>query len=317
MVQSVMLVALGFLLAALISLLVAPVVWKRAARLATERLKASLPISLTDFHAEKDQLRAQHAMQVRGLEVTLEQMRDKSAKQMVELGRQRAEIMALTNQMRELRSALSERKSMTAVMEQTLSANVPRLKERLETEIGAKIGLGEKVGELESVLRKKEHQLDELMRDVKQRDNEILKLRQEISANKHMSSVLRMPKFAKDGAAVGGIDAALAEGLADEKSAAALVVLQQENRRLGEMLTAAKGQIDRANTFEQKELPALRQELRQLGAELLRSASVPKIEAADGRAASGAAESGDIKKAKPSLSERLKTVTRAKNELGA
>jgi chromosome segregation ATPase len=318
-----MLVALGFLLATLISLLLAPVVWRRAARLATDRLKASLPISLTDFHAEKDQLRAEHAMQMRSLEVTLDEVRDKSARQMVDLGRQRVEIMTLTNQVRELRSALSERKSMTAVMEQTLSANVPRLKERLETEIRANIGLTEKVEELEGSLRRKDQQIEEASREVKQRDNDILKLRQEISANKRMSSVLRMPKFGRDAApGLDGKDVGLAavDGPLDEKGAALLARLQQENQRLGELMVQARAQLERANAFEQKELPQLRQEMRVLGAELLRAVAVPKLDAADAKKApvtAAAVAVSDGQKPKRSLAERLKGVTKLKNELGA
>lgn len=337
MVQSVMLVALGFLLATLISLLLAPVVWRRAARLATDRLKASLPISLTDFHAEKDQLRAEHAIQVRSLEVTLDEVRDKSARQMVDLGRQRAEIMALTNQVRELRSALSERKSMTAVMEQTLSANVPRLKERLETEIRANIGLTEKVEELEAAIRRKDQQIEEASREVKQRDNDILKLRQEIGASKRMNSVLRMPKFGPDAAATAAESAAglaAGDGALDARGAALLARLQQENQRLGELMVQARAQLERANAFEQKEVPQLRQEMRVLGAELLRAVAVPKLDGAEGRrtasvtaaavtgAATAAASAGPVagsdgKKGKPSLAERLKGVARLKNELGA
>jgi hypothetical protein len=317
MVQSIMLVALGFLLATLISLLLAPVVWRRAARLATDRLKASLPISLTDFHAEKDQLRAEHAIKVRGLEVTLDEVRDKSARQMVDLGRQRVEIMSLTNQVRELRSALSERKSMTAVMEQTLSANVPRMKERLESEIRTNIQVSEKLEELEGSLRRKDQQIEEANRDVRQRDNDILKLRQEISASKHINAVLRAPKFG----AAAGAEAAVIDVPLDDKGTQLLARLQQDNRRLGDLLAQAKAQNERAAAFEQKEMPALRNEIRLLGAELLRAASVPKIDGAEARRpTTGAAAPvavSEARKEKPSLAERLKGVTKLKNGVGA
>ena len=274
MVQSAMLVALGFLLATLISLLLAPVVWKRAARLATDRLKASLPISLTDFHAEKDQLRADHAIQVRGLEMLLEQAKERTAKQMVELGRQRSEIMTLTGQIRELRSALSERKSLIAVMEQTLNANVPRLRERLEVEHVGNLRLTEQVEALEGTLKKQTSQLEVAGRDIKLREGEIQKLRQEISTHVRSSPTFRLSKNRTEGGLEAflkkqGIDLANLDIRPDGQGAVVLSALQEENGQLREMVSRMREQLTRAKAFEEEEVPLLREELRELGGKLI------------------------------------------------
>lgn len=335
MIQSIMLLALGFLLATLISLLLAPVVWRRAARLATKKLKASLPISLTDFHAEKDQLRAKHAMEIRGLEVSLEAAKEKTAQQMVEIGRQRAENMSLTGQIRELRSALSERKSLISVMEQTLNANVPRMKERMETELGANIQLNDTVVALEGTLKKTTHQLEEADRDIKLREAEILKLRQAVRVRPHANAVFPLGRGRKGGGIIpenvkDNLDLADLDLQQGDKGAAAIQTLQQENAQLRDVISQTKEQLKIAKDFETKEVPVLRQELRQLGAEVLRVAEVPKIETQQPAALApklatagkkpvlgGNLSNSDKKRAKRSLADRLKSVSKLGGQVDA
>ena len=327
MVQSIMLLALGFLLATLVSLLLAPVVWRRAARLATKRLKASLPISLTDFHAEKDQLRAKHAIEVRALEVNLDLAKEKTAQQMVEIGRQRAENMSLTGQIRELRSALSERKSLISVMEQTLNSNVPRMKERMETELGANIALNDTVVALEGNLKKTTHQLEEADRDIKLREAEIHKLRQAVNVRPHVNAVFPFGRGSKEGGIIAANKQSTAE-LAElelihgDKGAAAVQSLQQENNQLREVIAETKEQLTKAKLFEVKEVPLLRQELRQLGAEVLRVVEVPKMdkqsEPVAPKPSLGDKLSGsDMRRAKRSLADRLKNVSKLGGQVDA
>ncbi len=327
MVQSIMLLALGFLLATLVSLLLAPVVWRRAARLATKRLKASLPISLTDFHAEKDQLRAKHAIEVRALEVNLDLAKEKTAQQMVEIGRQRADNMSLTGQIRELRSALSERKSLISVMEQTLNANVPRMKERMETELGANIVLNDQVVTLEGTLKKTTHQLEEADRDIKLRETEIHKLRQAVNVRPHMNAVFPFGRGRKEGGIIPAnkdvTDADLAELdlTRGGKGAAAVQTLQQENSQLRKAMAQTSAQLDKAKTFEAKEVPLLRQELRQLGTEVLRVVDVPKMEdaapAPSNATLGGKLTNADMRRAKRSLADRLKNVSKLGGQVDA
>ena len=49
-----MLVALGFLVAALLALLIAPAFWSRAVKLTTRRIKETLPISDAEVQADKN-----------------------------------------------------------------------------------------------------------------------------------------------------------------------------------------------------------------------------------------------------------------------
>jgi len=83
---------IGFLLAALIALAVIPLVHNRAVRLTVRRLEAALPQSMLEVQADKDQLRAEFAMSTRRLEIKVEQLKNRIASQLVELGKKDAAI---------------------------------------------------------------------------------------------------------------------------------------------------------------------------------------------------------------------------------
>jgi chromosome segregation ATPase len=87
MIESAMYFSMGFFLASLGALVVVPLVYSRAVRLTTRRLEATIPSSNAEVLADKDLLRAEFAMSTRRLETILEQLRAKSASQLVELGR--------------------------------------------------------------------------------------------------------------------------------------------------------------------------------------------------------------------------------------
>jgi chromosome segregation ATPase len=78
---------IGFLVAALIGLVVVPLVHGRAVRLTMRRLEAATPLSMAEIQADKDQLRAEFAMSTRRLEVSVETLRTKSTSQLAELGK--------------------------------------------------------------------------------------------------------------------------------------------------------------------------------------------------------------------------------------
>ena len=87
MIEPIMFFGIGFLVAALIGLVVVPLVHGRAVRLTMRRLEASTPLSMAEIQADKDQLRAEFAMSTRRLEVSVEALRTKSTSQLAELGK--------------------------------------------------------------------------------------------------------------------------------------------------------------------------------------------------------------------------------------
>ena len=245
---------------------------------------------------------------------------------MVEIGRQRADNMTLTGQIRELRSALSERKSLISVMEQTLNANVPRMKERMETELGANIALNDTVVALEGTLKKTTVQLEEADRDIKLRESEIHKLRQAVNVRPHMNAVFPFGRGRKEGGiipdnSVTNADLAELELTHGDKGAAMVKSLQQENGQLRDAIAETQTQLDRAKTFEAKEVPMLRKELRQLGTEVLRVVDVPKMEdsapATTKSTLGGKLSNADMRRAKRSLADRLKNVSKLGGQVDA
>jgi hypothetical protein len=87
MIESFMYVAIGLLLGCLLGVAFVPVIQNRAFRLAVRRLEGSLPESMAQIRADKDLLRAEFAVSIRRMEITIEQLRNKMTNQAVELGK--------------------------------------------------------------------------------------------------------------------------------------------------------------------------------------------------------------------------------------
>ena len=87
MVEPIMYLAIGFLLSMLCGLAIVPLVHNRAVRLTTRRLEAATPLSMAEIQADKDQLRAEFAMSARRLEMSVEQLKNKTTSQLAELGK--------------------------------------------------------------------------------------------------------------------------------------------------------------------------------------------------------------------------------------
>ena len=87
MIEPIMYLAIGFLVSMLFGLMVLPLVHNRAVRLTTRRLEAATPISMAEIQADKDQLRAEFAMSARRLEMSVEQLKNKTTSQFADLGK--------------------------------------------------------------------------------------------------------------------------------------------------------------------------------------------------------------------------------------
>ena len=123
-IEMVMLAAFGFLTAALLALFIAPLYRRRVARLTTEMLKRSMPLTEAEIRADKDRLRAECAIRIHKLETKVEEATKLSARQMVELNRRDAAISELEGEVSQpahrrsrstrTRAACSSRPSWTA-----------------------------------------------------------------------------------------------------------------------------------------------------------------------------------------------------------
>lgn len=87
MIEWLIFVGLGFLAASVLGLVIAPLIHDRAVRLTARRLEAATPLSMAEIQADRDQLRAEFAMSTRRLEVSLEQLKNRTSSQLAELGK--------------------------------------------------------------------------------------------------------------------------------------------------------------------------------------------------------------------------------------
>ncbi|MGH6848265.1 MAG: hypothetical protein ACREC0_12760 [Methylocella sp.] len=113
--------ALGFLVAGLIALAVAPAFWARAIRLSTRRLEMQLPLSPEEIRAGRDLLRAEFAVERRRLEQKLEALNLVHAADMAELGRRAAIIAGQDADMLTLSEQDSERGAELAALQRALA----------------------------------------------------------------------------------------------------------------------------------------------------------------------------------------------------
>lgn len=94
-IENMMYFALGLLVAGLVALIIMPSVWKRAVRLTKRRIEAATPITMAEFRADKDQLRAEFALSTRRLEMNVEQLRKRLAEQLGDVNQKRSDLGAL------------------------------------------------------------------------------------------------------------------------------------------------------------------------------------------------------------------------------
>ena len=132
MIDMLMFGALGFLLGCLLALVLAPPLWNRAVRLTTRRLEATMPISLADIQADKDQLRAEFAIELRKVEVALEKAKEKAARELIEANKRRVEIQMLQTELANAKGQIQENENANRVLQQTIRRRLPDLDNRLK-----------------------------------------------------------------------------------------------------------------------------------------------------------------------------------------
>jgi chromosome segregation ATPase len=159
MSEPIVYLVIGFLLAAVLALVLKPLARSLPARLAVKRLQSAAPTLMADIEADMSQLHAQIAMATRRLETSVEQMKAKTSTQLSEIGRTSESIARLKAEQGERTIAL-----------QALTTKERETGERLRT---VESELMVKTGALEEVVRKlanEKAELDDLMGFVNARD---------------------------------------------------------------------------------------------------------------------------------------------------
>lgn len=126
-----MLVMLGFLIAALIVVVLLPAYRRRIERFTTEALKRSLPLTEEEIRADKDRLRADFAMEVHKRDRKLENASLSAARQSVEINRRDAKIQELTQALADHKMSVDEHENARRVLEQAILDRLPKVEQRL------------------------------------------------------------------------------------------------------------------------------------------------------------------------------------------
>ena len=163
--EAVLYFVLGFLCAGLLALMVSPLIWNRAVVLTRRKIESSVPLTLNEIQAEKDQLRAEFAMSTRKLEINIDQLREKLAAQSIEVNQKRDQVNKLNLENQEYSKNVDllkdERIALTAQANEA-SAEKSRIKEKYDELLA---GDTEATAEMQALLERKAkiEELEELV----------------------------------------------------------------------------------------------------------------------------------------------------------
>ena len=97
--ETLMLVALGFALALILVLLLGRLIWNMAMSVGARRQAKLVPVKILDLQADRDRLRAEHAMMARKVELRLDEIKIRMTEQMAEVSRNRNRVQSLLQEM--------------------------------------------------------------------------------------------------------------------------------------------------------------------------------------------------------------------------
>jgi chromosome segregation ATPase len=158
MIEPIMYLAIGFLVSMLFGLMIVPLVHNRAVRLTTRRLEAATPLSMAEIQADKDQLRAEFAMSARRLEMSVDQLKNKTTSQLAELGKKTDAINRMKLELGEKNATIFSLEAREKAMKEQLRAT--------EEEFGAKT---ESLRDAEKALKDKQNELAKLNTELSDR----------------------------------------------------------------------------------------------------------------------------------------------------
>ena len=120
MLKIVLLIALGFFAAMLLTLMLAPLLWRRAVRLTTRRIQGTAPLSMSDIQADKDQLRAEFAMSTRKLEMNVDELKRRATSQLMDISKQSGKVRTLSFELQDQLDIVSEHETTIKTLKERL-----------------------------------------------------------------------------------------------------------------------------------------------------------------------------------------------------
>ncbi len=240
MINALMFGALGFFLGCLLALMLAPPLWNRAVKITTRKLEATMPMSLNDIQADKDQLRAEFAIELRKVEVALEKAKEKATRELIEANKRRVEIAVLNTDLATVKGQLQENENANRVLQQTIKRRLPDLDTRLKAAKKALAELEQVNGELRVTVASQSDALKTARTTLHNQRSDIERLRMALEA---------------------GGGGGMRGGKADARTLA-------ESQRLTAELSKVHEQLERAKTSADENM-LLRRELSKLASQIL------------------------------------------------
>ncbi|MBI2716419.1 MAG: hypothetical protein HYX37_18520 [Rhizobiales bacterium] len=180
MIEPIMYFGIGFLVAALIGLVVVPLVHGRAVRLTMRRLEAATPLSMAEIQADKDQLRAEFAMSTRRLEMSVENLKTKSTSQLAELGKKGDAINRLKVELGEKTATIFALEARDKALRDQLRTTEQEFSLKTGTMLDAQRALADKEAELAKLIS----ELDERSSTADAQKVDIVSLKTQVEALK-------------------------------------------------------------------------------------------------------------------------------------
>ncbi|MBW3096274.1 hypothetical protein [Pseudohoeflea coraliihabitans] len=194
MIQFLLLFALGFLAAALLALLAAPVIHRRIVILTERRMRASVPLSAAEMRAEKDFERASYAAQTARLQVDLRSARAETAEQARHGVKLEEQLVDARSEVLSLQQTVSENQASAREMQ----SKIRDLETRNDT-IQAELGVARReiselsttIARLEGQLERRNNEIGELKLDLATRATTIENFKQQIQTLRDERVALR------------------------------------------------------------------------------------------------------------------------------
>jgi chromosome segregation ATPase len=181
MIEPIMYLAIGFLVSMLFGLMIVPLVHNRAVRLTTRRLEAATPLSMAEIQADKDQLRAEFAMSARRLEMSVDQLRNKTTSQLAELGKKSDAINRMKIELGEKNATIFGLEAREKAVKEQLRATEEEFTAKTEMLRGAEKALVDKQAELAKI----NHELSDRSMVADSRQIELVTVRTQIEELKN------------------------------------------------------------------------------------------------------------------------------------
>src|SRR5437879_9267429 len=180
MIEPIMYLAIVFLVSMLFGLMIVPLVHNRAVRLTTRRLEAATPLSMAEIQADKDQLRAEFAMSARRLEMSVEQLKNKTTSQLAELGKKSDAINRMKIELDEKNATIFSLEAREKAMKEQLRATEEEFAAKTELLRNAEQALTDKQTDLARI----NHELNDRSMTADNRQVELVAVRTQIEQRK-------------------------------------------------------------------------------------------------------------------------------------